>query len=615
MTSISTRYKNFIKSKDEILKDHNKILDADFGRALETTRLGIHWIELPPHQKSSNPHAESLEEEFVYVVSGRPHVWINGYIYQLEPGVCVGFPAGTGIAHTFINNSIDTVVMIVLGDRTKEENKCSFPINPELKEEYKNIWWDNYPKQIFGPHDGSIGNLQYQKSWQELPFIKNISTPERKEGFSYPTDTEKFTLGLRLTDLVGLKSLGVWHEIMPSGKRSSWPHAHKIEEEAAILIKGKAKIWINGFIYEINPGDCVFFKPGTGIAHVILNDGPDELEFLGIGQADGGGTEDKVFYPLHQTRNEQCVAGDYFWNDCPKQIEFGSDFGIPKQNSIYLKSESSVSAFLQAAESKLMEREAEYSLLIGVCELIKAANKNSDEHSYITVYKDNQLIGGLCVSERNVIISAFEEPVIKNITDFLKEKKLSFPGVFGPALTSEAFARIWSQSTNQSYKLAMGQKIYKLDTVTIPNNIPGKFSLASEEQTALVGKWIFEFSAESLPHEPTTIEKTTKYAVTKIKNQEIYLWLDEKNEPVSMNLVGRPTRNGISVSGVYTPKHLRKKGYATAVVAYTSQKMLDLGKNFCVLYTDVANPTSNKIYQKIGYREIATSKHFIFVKE
>lgn len=70
------------------------MLDADFGRALGTEKLAIHWVKLSPGKRSSTPHAESLEEEFVYVVSGSPHVWINGYIYQLESGMAVGFPAG-----------------------------------------------------------------------------------------------------------------------------------------------------------------------------------------------------------------------------------------------------------------------------------------------------------------------------------------------------------------------------------------------------------------------------------------------------------------------------------------------------------------------------------------
>jgi uncharacterized cupin superfamily protein len=615
MTNENAAFKNLIRSKDEISKIHDEISDADFGRALETKRLGIHWVELPPNQRSSNPHAESLEEEFIFVVSGRPHVWINGFIYELEPGCFVGFPAGTGIAHTFINNSSENVSMIVLGDRTKKENKCSFPINPELKGKHKDIWWDNYPTQEIGPHDGTIGNLQHQKNWQDLPFIRNTSILERKIGFSYPTDSEKFTEGVRLTDLVGLKSLGVWHEVMRPGKRSSWPHAHKVEEEAAVLLKGTAKVWLNGYVYEMLPGDCVFFKPGTGIAHVILNDSSSDVEFLGIGQADGGRPEDKVFYPLHQTRNEQCIAEGYFWSDSPKLEAFGNHLGLPVQRDLKIEFSRNAEDFLEESIGFLGLREAEYSLLIGLSELRKKTNKNPDDYRFATVYKKEELIGGFCVSEKNLVLSGFEEPVLKNIADFLFDKKIKFPGVVGPALTSEAFARIWSHVSSGSYKLGMGQKINKLEAVTMPSGDSGKLVLAAEKDKELVGQWLYEFSVESLPHEPTTLQKMTEHALAKIQKQEAYFWVNSDNTPLSMNLIGRPTRNGISVSGVYTPVRLRRKGYASALVAHTSQRMLDLGKKFCVLYTDVANPTSNKIYQQVGYKEIATSKHFVFCEK
>ncbi len=620
----SLPYQNFIKSKDALFKSHGKMADADFSLALATEKIAMHWVQLPPQQKSSIPHAESLEEEFIYVVSGRPHVWINGYIYQLEPGLCVGFPAGTGIAHTFINNSNENTEMVVLGDRTKKENKCSFPINPELQKQQQDLWWNTYPEQQLGPHDAAIGNLAHQKNWQDLVFIKNVSTLERKIGFSYPTDTEKFSEGVRLTDHVGLKFLGVWHEVMRPGKRSSWPHAHKTEEEVAILLKGTAKVWLNGFVYDMHPGDCVFFKPGTGLAHVIFNDSAADLEFLGIGQADGGGAEDKVFYPLNQTRNEQCIEAKYFWNDSPVQKLFGSHFGVPKIGNLEIKIEKDAAAFLEQTKMLLGQREAEYSLLLGLCELRKTTNNYLDDYPdgnlYLSIFQSAKLIGGVCINERNMVISALEEPCLPVLAEFLKEKNINVPGVVGPSLTAEAFARIWSRFTNQNFTLAMGQKIYQLNKVTnqltrpvtMPTNVSGRIMVANSEHTNVVGEWLLAFGIESLPHQPTTIDKTTELAASKIKKQEVYLWLDDKNQPVSMNFVGRPTENGISVSGVYTPKAWRQQGFASAVVAQTSQKMLDSGKKFCVLYTDVANPTANKIYQQVGYKEIATSKHFVF---
>jgi predicted GNAT family acetyltransferase len=76
--------------------------------------------------------------------------------------------------------------------------------------------------------------------------------------------------------------------------------------------------------------------------------------------------------------------------------------------------------------------------------------------------------------------------------------------------------------------------------------------------------------------------------------------------------IAGPTPNGIRVQAVYTPPQHRQHGYASMLVARVSQLMLDSGKRFCFLFTDLANPTSNKIYQQIGYHHIADAKHIIF---
>jgi predicted GNAT family acetyltransferase len=83
---------------------------------------------------------------------------------------------------------------------------------------------------------------------------------------------------------------------------------------------------------------------------------------------------------------------------------------------------------------------------------------------------------------------------------------------------------------------------------------------------------------------------------------EIFLWVD--GEPRSMAGRARPTAHGIAVNGVYTPPEWRGRGYATSCVAQVSARLLDEGRSFCVLFTDLANPTSNAIYARIGYRGI-----------
>ena len=94
-------------------------IGAPLARKLGLGRIGIHHERLPPGRRTSYPHAESDEEEFVYVLEGYPEARINGYLWKLEPGDSVGFPAGTGVCHTFINNTDEEVRLLVVGEANK----------------------------------------------------------------------------------------------------------------------------------------------------------------------------------------------------------------------------------------------------------------------------------------------------------------------------------------------------------------------------------------------------------------------------------------------------------------------------------------------------------------
>ncbi len=96
---------------------------------------------------------ESDEEEFIYVLEGYPEVWINGYLWKLEPGDSVGFPAGTGICHTFLNNTEQEVRLLVVGEANKKYNRIYYPLNPGYAATRQDRWVD-HPPQFFGPHDG-----------------------------------------------------------------------------------------------------------------------------------------------------------------------------------------------------------------------------------------------------------------------------------------------------------------------------------------------------------------------------------------------------------------------------------------------------------------------------
>ena len=126
---------------------------AAFGRHFGLQRLGIHHERLKPGRRTSYPHAESAEEEFVYVIEGHPDLWLDGHLYRLGPGDAVGFPAGTGQCHSFLNNSDGEVHLLVVGERPKPENRIYYPRNPE-RQAVREDWWTDHPVRELGEHDG-----------------------------------------------------------------------------------------------------------------------------------------------------------------------------------------------------------------------------------------------------------------------------------------------------------------------------------------------------------------------------------------------------------------------------------------------------------------------------
>jgi len=128
-------------------------IGAPLGRLTGLMRIGIHHERLAPGRRTSYPHAESTEEEFVYVLEGTPDVWIDGDLHRLGPGDTVGFPAGTGICHTFLNNTAEEVRLLVVGEATKAENRLRYPLN-EAYEATREDGWADWPPRPLGPHDG-----------------------------------------------------------------------------------------------------------------------------------------------------------------------------------------------------------------------------------------------------------------------------------------------------------------------------------------------------------------------------------------------------------------------------------------------------------------------------
>lgn len=146
--------------------DEPMSIGGSFGRRFGLKRMGIHHERLQPGRRTSFPHAESSDEEFVYVIEGEPDVWLDGNLHRLKPGDAVGFPAGTGIAHSFINNTQVEVRLLVVGERTKPENRIFYPLHEHRKALHPD-WWEDHPTHDLGPHDGLPDLVRAAKARRE----------------------------------------------------------------------------------------------------------------------------------------------------------------------------------------------------------------------------------------------------------------------------------------------------------------------------------------------------------------------------------------------------------------------------------------------------------------
>jgi uncharacterized cupin superfamily protein len=125
------------------------------GKAAGLLKIGVHVMRLPPGERSSWPHAEEREEEFVYVIDGKVDAWIDGNIYSMRAGDFAALPAGTGICHCFINNGKNEALLLVGGEASKPENRIYYPLHPSRRADLPpSEWWDDVPKHRLGPHDG-----------------------------------------------------------------------------------------------------------------------------------------------------------------------------------------------------------------------------------------------------------------------------------------------------------------------------------------------------------------------------------------------------------------------------------------------------------------------------
>jgi len=153
----------FVISSADVPEKRHRYPDSDeemaparhIGRAAGLLQIGIVLVRVPPGTRTSYPHAESSEEEFVYVIEGEIDARIDGEVHRMKPGDFAAFPSGTGICHTFINDGDRDALLLSGGEADKSHNRITYPQNPGRRNDMPGSrWWSDAPVRPQGAHDG-----------------------------------------------------------------------------------------------------------------------------------------------------------------------------------------------------------------------------------------------------------------------------------------------------------------------------------------------------------------------------------------------------------------------------------------------------------------------------
>ena len=273
------------------------------------------------------------------------------------------------------------------------------------------------------------------------------------------------------------------------------------------------------------------------------------------------------------------------------------------ENDIRVIAHPTAAAFLEAARPELGTHEAEHHLVLGVAESMLATPPKSYLFAVTIHDADGLALAALMTASRPLLV-ATDRPSIASYATFVWDAIAAAnhapSHVIGAVGQVEALAQEWTQRGNWA-RVVMHQRAYKLTRVSEVPSVRGTLRVATTEDLDLVTEWVTAFETEALSG-VLPLNSTRAVAERRVNAGEVFLWCDP--EPRTMAGSARPTQHAIAVNAVYTPVEWRRRGYATACVAAVSRTLLARGFEYCVLYTDLSNPTSNGIYTSIGYRPV-----------
>lgn len=281
--------------------------------------------------------------------------------------------------------------------------------------------------------------------------------------------------------------------------------------------------------------------------------------------------------------------------------------------SMELTKHEDAGSFVEALRPLWEPREAELNLMLGVaCAIRDGRWRPPSAPLLASLERDGEPIAAVLRTPPSGFIVAEGAP--GGAAELARALARSGDDRFAPAVIASSaaardFGRAWSRETGAVATLTMAQRILALTEVVPPRAAHGASRLAKLDDADTLTDWFGALETEATPDRPTPRDELVAMTRRRIESGNVLVW-ETENGLASVASLARPTPNGVAVNGVYTPPEQRGRGYASCCVAAITQRALDSGKRFTCLYTDASNPTSNAIYERLGYCLVCESEYW-----
>ncbi|PWR05438.1 GNAT family N-acetyltransferase [Micromonospora acroterricola] len=269
--------------------------------------------------------------------------------------------------------------------------------------------------------------------------------------------------------------------------------------------------------------------------------------------------------------------------------------------------------FAAAADAWLRREPVLHNVLLTlVADRLSGHVPLSGDERFVRVVDGGATVGAAVhTPPRGPLVGAASTAAARALAEHFVRAAPPLAEVHGPVPAVAEFAEWYADRADRLAVPGAAQRIFRLDAVRPPVGVAGRARPATAADRDLLIAWATAYAAETMPDGPPV--DAAGQIDARLPHGDL-LWLWERDAvPVSTAWLSRPVAGVVRVSGVYTPSEWRGRGHASACVAHASGHALNGGATACTLYTDLSNPTSNKIYQALGYRPLTDAAQWRFV--